>query len=131
VRSTHGLSVGSLELAGRSFLIDLLHVFLIGASLLTGLDSSGSEEVSTDETEVGEDLSGFRVGEEKGQESSKVDRGVLGIVLDVASVGRESILGLSASLGVGLQIGKGKERRSAVDQLWQLKPHSFQRAIRG
>lgn len=70
---TYGLASGTLELSGRSLLVDLLHVLLIRSCLLTGLDGGSGEKVSSNEAEVRHDLSSLRVGEKKGEEGSKMN----------------------------------------------------------
>lgn len=97
-----GLAVLGDPLVGRGLLVDLVELLLAGSGLLSRVGGNGGEKVSTDESEVGDDLSHLGVGEDEGEERSEVDGSVLGIVLEGAGRRGQSVLGLGSSRNVGL-----------------------------
>ena len=68
----NSLAIGTDPFTGGSLLVHLVEVALIGPGLVGGSFGSGGEKVSRDEAEVGEKLSGFRVGSEQGDKSPQV-----------------------------------------------------------
>lgn len=71
----YSLTIGTNPFTGRRRLVNLVEITLIGSGLVSGSLGCCGEEVSGDETQVGEQLSGFRVGGEKGDQSPQVSSG--------------------------------------------------------
>ena len=69
------LTVGTDPLLGWSLLVDLVELFLGRSSLVSGFGSGGSEDVSSNDTEVAEKFSEFRVGDKEGDQHSEVSSG--------------------------------------------------------
>lgn len=68
----YSLAVGADPFTGGCGLVNLVEVTLVGSGLVRGSFGSGRKEVSGDETQVGKQLSGFRVGGEEGDQSPQV-----------------------------------------------------------
>ena len=74
-----GDAVLGLPLLGRGGLVDVSESLLVWAGFLSGLGGAAGEEVTTDQRHVGEQLSGFRVGEDEREEGAEVLNGCEGV----------------------------------------------------
>lgn len=72
---TELLSIGTDPLLGWGFLVDLVELVLLRSRLVGSLGGGSSKDVSANESEIVQDLSEFRVGDEKSNQHSEVSGG--------------------------------------------------------
>lgn len=72
---TELLTIGTDPLLGRSLLVDLVELVLLGSGLVGGFGSGSSEDVSSNKSKIAQDLSELGVGDEKSDQDSKVGSG--------------------------------------------------------
>jgi len=77
------LTVWADPLLGWCFLVDLIEPLLVRSGLVGSLGGSGRKDISADQAEVIEEFTCFTVCDEKGDQSSEVSGGLVGVLLGI------------------------------------------------
>lgn len=106
---TKPLTVGTDPLMRRRFLVNGVEFFLRGSRFVGSLSRGGSEDISANDAKIFQKFSGFRVGEEEGNENTNVGSGCKINVGRVPKQKRKHSLLTSFAILLGLFIADGND----------------------